>query len=129
VTSHETLTPILTPIGADSGQSSTNGQAWLGALSPIADDRRAIIRGVGGVPGQPATTKGLRMDARRVTRFILPPASLAIAFLAFIDAGHAQKPAAAYKSIVPTVMKTRIGVFNQVASHHDARPFWAGIRR
>ena len=41
------------------------------------------------------------MDARRVTLFVLLPVSLPIAFLAFINASHAQKPVATYKPIIP----------------------------
>ena len=41
------------------------------------------------------------MDARRVTLFVLLPVSLPIAFLAFVNASHAQKPVAAYTPIIP----------------------------
>ena len=43
------------------------------------------------------------MDARRVTLFVLLPVLLPIAFLAFINASHAQKPVATYQ---PTIPKT-----------------------
>ncbi len=41
------------------------------------------------------------MDSRRVRLFILPPVSLTIAFLAVINASHAQKPAGVYKPTIP----------------------------